>query len=447
MSNTAFNFLSESFLFSESEDVLKEKSIKELESELDKYREHINGNMDTLDTECINTGDEGVVISDYRPIQNLPKIEEITKSAVYMHRYILDDPLYGHSFKNLAFINAERAMRELNPITEDDLKNELIEYINYMKALVGGVDHSVGYVKFYPLSSNPNTNKHGTIFFPKLTFKRDNPIMYSWMESRMNVFNWDAKKEDPITGPCQSLVTYFQNDETYPKYYSNYRVIYYSHQLQSDVMQNVVPSPEVFPIWVDGEMIKTARDRYENIAKKNEFKIKFGGIASATTEFENDFMSSVLDKKLGEEIDEKALQIVTSLDLPSLHGVPFDKAMEIRKYFSQDFEEFRTQLQNDLIALQSTTNSDEVRRFASELTHKYEREVQEIKEKIRIKFKLKHLDKIPSGVSIVTLLTAAEPILLTTSGIGVLYEAFKGFTGERKDAKKNTCFFLYKMQK
>lgn len=152
MSNISFNFLSNSFLFKDDGSAIHCRSLSEIENELDKYRSYINSNKDELDKECINDGDKSIALSDFRSIQYLPNINEIKSKALFLNKFIIEDPLFATSFRNINIINEDRLLRGYQILTDEKLKTDLMSKINYMKQLTPGVDSRVQYIKFYPLS-------------------------------------------------------------------------------------------------------------------------------------------------------------------------------------------------------------------------------------------------------------------------------------------------------
>jgi hypothetical protein len=64
MSNVSLNFLANSFLLSERYEDIKNKTLPEIELELDAYRAFINSNSKALDAECVDNPDDSVLLSD-----------------------------------------------------------------------------------------------------------------------------------------------------------------------------------------------------------------------------------------------------------------------------------------------------------------------------------------------------------------------------------------------
>jgi hypothetical protein len=75
-----------------------------------------------------------------------------------------------------------------------------------------------------------------------------------------------------LVEPCKKLSISFENDG--------------NSVFLPALMHNGIPLTELYEIWKEEEIIKSIRDRYLELHKKNEFRIKFGAIVSADTEFE-----------------------------------------------------------------------------------------------------------------------------------------------------------------
>lgn len=445
MANTSFNFLSDSFLMKDDKELLFARTLTEINHELDKYREYIRNHKVELDKECLNEGDESILISDIRAIHYLPQVEEVIKCSLYMNKFILDDPIYSTSYTNIDIINNDRKLRGYSILTDEQLKQDLWEKIEYMRSMLPGVHYETGYVKFYPLSAEPTNDLLNFLNIPDLSFKENFPEAYNWMETKIDVKKVDNNKQlSELNGPCSQLAIMFENDDDFGVFLPAFlKPIFIPGAGYS--WQNITPTNKEFDVWKNEEIIKSIRDRYNYIIKKHEYKIKFGAVVSTSSEFENSFLSTVLTED-NDSIDNKVLKVVTQMQMPSLQGLEFNKAMEVRRFFDNEFENFRKKLKEDVLSLRSIKDENELKAFSDELSQKYETELKVISEKVKLKFNLSNIDVIPTGIALVTFLTTPEIISKTTTGIGLLYEVYKGFNKERNEAKQNDCYFLHKLK-
>lgn len=436
MSNIAFNFLSNSYLTKDNKESFLRKSLLEIEQELDNYRNFLNSNKADLDKECIKDNEDSVEISDFRILQKLPKQEEVFQKSLFLNRFVIDDPLQSSSFKNFEIINLDRQTRGFSAITEAEAKEKLWNIVQYMKGLLPGVNANVGYIKFYPLSKEPTNDLLKFINIPDLTFPNQFPEIYEWFLKKIVIRTVDDNQRIiDLVEPCKQLGISFQNDGS-----GVFLPAFLNMQLR-----NIVPPIPVYNKWKEDEIIKSIRDRYLELLRKNEFRIKFGAIVSTETEFEFDFLNSII-KSPTTTIETKVLQVLTKLKLPSLASTSFDKVMEIRQFFDESFENFRKQLKDDIIYLQQVKDEKQLEEFSKQLEKKYEAMIKEIEGKIKFKFNFSGFDYFPTGIDIATMMTTTEQYPLLLTGANILYKVYEGFVKQRGEAKNNQCYFLYKLK-
>lgn len=445
MSNTSFNFLSNSYLTKNDKETFSKKSLTEIEQELDNYRKYIKDNKEELEKECIKDGEESLAISDFSGRQKLPTIIDITQKSLFLNRFVIDDPLQSASFKNLDIINSDRKLRGFAPITDHQAKEKLWDKIQYMKNLLPGVNANVEYIKFYPLSKEPTNELLNKINVPDLSFPNLYPEVYKWFNEKIVVKTIDDSQHlVDLIEPCKQLGISFESDSgfllmpafLYPTDNGRGKLEY----------QNVVPSQEMFTIWKEEEIIKSIRDRFLDLVRKNEFRIKFGAIVSTESTFENDFLKSSIITPPTTTAETRILQVLTKMQLPSLSSTSFEKIMGVRQFFDEAFEGFRKQLKDDIISMQQATDEKQLETFSKELEAKYESKIKEIEAQIKFKFNFSGFDYFPTGIDIATFLTTAEPTPMLLTGANILYKIYDGFVNQRREAKNNQCYFLYKLK-
>jgi hypothetical protein len=432
MSNTAFNFLSDSFLTRDSKDSFLKKPLLEIEKELDNYRAFLNSNKSNLDKECILDNEDSVEISDFRILQKLPNHNELFQKSLFLNRFVIDDPLHSRSYKNFELINLDRQLRGFETVSEIQAKEQLWNTVQYMKGLLPGVNANVGYIKFYPLSKEPTNELLSFINIPDLSFPEQFPDIYEWFLKNIEVKTVDNnQKVVDLIEPCTKLAISFQNDG--------------SGVFLPALLTSGSPSIALYEKWKDEEIIKSIRDRYLELLRKNEFRIKFGAIVSAESEFEFDFLNSII-KSSTSTTDAKVLKVLTKLKLPSLASTSFDKVMEVRQFFDETFENFRKQLKDDIIYLQQEKDEKHLEEFSKGLEKKYEAAIKDIEGKLKFKFNLSGFDLFPTGLDIATMLTTTEQYPLMITGANVLYKVYEGLIKQRSEAKNNLCYFLHKLK-
>lgn len=444
MSNTSFNFLADSFLTKGDKETIVNKTLSKLETELDDYRQFINENKERLTKECIKENEDSVLISDFRSMQKLPDITEITRKSLFLNRFVIDDPLQPLSFKKFDFINDDRIARGYEPITETQAKIQLWDRLQYMKSLLPGINANIGYIKFYPLSKEPTNEMLDIIQIPDLSFPEKFPEVYDWFKKKIIIKTVNEEKQlVDLVEPCKQLGISFENDTNFGLFLPAFmqKIFLTGNRFRYD---NVVPQMAIFSKWKEDEIIKSIRDRFIELIRNNDFRLKFGAIVSTDSVFESNFLSDVLSEESG--VEERATKIISSLNLPSFENLDFNKTMDIRQFFDEKFENFRTQLKEDVIFLQSNKEEDLIK-FSNELGAKYEARIGEIEKKLKFKFNVTGFDFVPLAIDIATILTTANPVPMALTGANIVHKIYGGFSSGRKVAKENSCYFLYKLNK
>lgn len=94
MAHIIYNFLTESFLFNDTgiEDGFKDYSDKQIKSELDKYRNYILSNMDSIRNEILL--DKRMIKVTIESFDNRPSEEYLKQLVLYIDCVLIADPLF-----------------------------------------------------------------------------------------------------------------------------------------------------------------------------------------------------------------------------------------------------------------------------------------------------------------------------------------------------------------
>ena len=94
MAHINYNFLTESFLFNDTgiQDGFKDYSDKQIKSELDKYRNYILSNMDSIRNEIIL--DKRMIKVTIESFDNRPSEEYLKQLVLYIDCVLIADPLF-----------------------------------------------------------------------------------------------------------------------------------------------------------------------------------------------------------------------------------------------------------------------------------------------------------------------------------------------------------------
>jgi hypothetical protein len=366
---------------------------------------------------------------------------------LFLNKFIIDDPLWGLSFKNFERINSDLQARGYNPITESQAKMELFDTIQYMRDLLPGVQTYTGYIKFYPLSKEPEPELLKLINVPDLSFPSHFPDVFKWFFKKIIIQTVDDNHQTTdLIEPCKQLAISFIQDENFSVFLPAFmqRTILSGGKYRDT---NIIPPSHIFSKWKEEEVIKSIRDRFIELVRKNWFRLKFGALISTESNFEYNFLRSVIKEPELNSPESNIINVVTKMSIPSIKNASFKRVMEIRQFFDEEFENFRTELKADIKLLQSLHDEKELANFSKSLGEKYEEKIRKIESWMKFKFNFSGFDFIPTGLDIAAILTASEIVPMSLTGINILIKLFEAsVVRPREIAKSNPCFFLYKLK-
>ncbi len=189
MSNQIYDFLAESILFQALESKYKNVSLKTLISELNDYKNYINQNLDSIKKESIDASVDYSVTAPLSLTNNSTSTSELINGALFLDRYIVDDPLYSQDYNNLEILNYGRKLLSANPFSEEDIKNEIYEACSFLKSLTPLVKSGIEYIKVLPLTRHVIERNLESFNIPDLSLDHIDDNAFKWMANKLKVFN------------------------------------------------------------------------------------------------------------------------------------------------------------------------------------------------------------------------------------------------------------------
>lgn len=151
MSNLLYDFLTESFLF--RDDLLQDNYIAisdvEIKRELGLYREFVLKNVEIL-LNNINDGFNNTTVFTEMHSSNLVGIDLLKQCSLYVHKFVIDDPLFRLTEPEKSNIPVQEHINEYLGFSnnQDFDRRSLVNTINYLKMIIPGI--VTGYVKLIP---------------------------------------------------------------------------------------------------------------------------------------------------------------------------------------------------------------------------------------------------------------------------------------------------------
>ena len=442
MSNTSFNFLSDSFLFHEASSEYSKRSMTEIETELNGYKKHIIEHLKELNAE---------VYKDYNFIQplthnsKLPTTEELVQGSLFLDTYLIDDPFFDFNIERMKMGNVERVSMGMDKISDQEIKHELSELAEYMKSLINGVNIESGYIKFYPFSLWMQPVFNPTIRIPDLSIDNIPKQVYEWFYNKIKVQNLEKNRTNPKLKISNRIVLSFKDDIGDNAYIAHYqRIIPEKFEGKHLIVRfdgDYIPNQLEYDSWVNEEIIKAIKDKLEFFVFRDSICNSFNSPVCLYNDFQKSFYSTMFSSTGKEHM----YKLGFDLNIPGLDKLDFNKAMEIRRSAHWSFVELQKQIKEDSKQLRAANDEKTYNEIIKQIENDY---LTAIKSTNTV---LSSMGKLLSVNNIINLAFAASSYFtgqLTNVATGLtiingLYTAY----GITKEQLSNPMYFLKKIGK
>jgi hypothetical protein len=449
MGSILYDFLNESFLF--KDDNIRNDyqciSENEIKKELRKYREFCLNSQVQLESE-INCSP-----STLRILSGKSKIplNRLKQTALYVHQYILNDPLFALSHEEGEMSKAIKEYHKAEDILD---KKHLSETIGYLKSITPMI--AADFIKMLPISyfSEPSDKipflSSDNLFADVLP---KNVLEYFHKNVKVESFQQEGnlfKLENKLY-PCRSIFISFPKDKyEYERFYHLYeieikkvdkekRTFEYTQHLPS-----TPPDQEQFMAWVVQSINQASKNIYDDILLENMLALRYNSSYLTDSHFAFELMQQRFEVK--NSIPNHTVNLLMNFDLPFMEGINIDNIMKIRLEDGEAFNSFRINLEKHFKVLREINDEDTLKTKLDNAIHEInEVQLSEINNKINSLKKMATLD--------FTILLAGFAGTIQTGGYSLIASAYSLMKGiktwsEYYDKVKNhPAFFYWKLKK
>jgi hypothetical protein len=451
MGSRTFDFLADSFLF--RDDLINEQfahtPLREIEQELERYREFCIRHQTELMTEVDACNSSLTLYGDERL-----SISELTQAALYVHQYVLKDPLLPFTAKRSESAKAlTRASISPSPTDGVLQLDELSQTVRIMKAVTPMV--AGGFVKFIPSSLASEDPAEIPIYASDNYFEDALPaeILRLFREASQ-VFTVVPSENGYVDlepfQPCRGIRIEFKGD------LDAHGFIYTLHQIDEATKKNgsenelamrlslpsTPPEPAYFRAWVQQSVNLAARRLFReihdaavlaaslNIAYSTHSSLRFNALRKAM--------------KPHTVVPVHTANIFLNLDLPFINKIDIERLMQIRREEGEAFSNFRLALDDKLSSLRSVSDPHAAKRMASDAVRDLtEMQLHDVRLKVRSLCEKMGFAAIGSVVSLAAAVQNRGWGLLSAAAAAIpLGNALLDY---RKDVKRHPAFFLWKV--
>jgi hypothetical protein len=447
MGTRTYDFLTDSFLFDSelldaefapmSEDALLE--------ELRRYRQFCLSNGETLLSEVRANP------SNLKVFSNLGRVslDQLKRSALYIHQYVLDDPLIPLAAPRSQLGLATNQLLGFQQKLVD--RGDLAARIRFLKQITPMV--AGNFVKLLPVS---------IVFEPPKElplFASDNYFDDALPTALLKIFRERAQVESlqktadgwAETGelfPCRAILIRFDGHPRGQVFIYNYfdteaSVVDEAKRLVEFkmTMPDTPPPPAAFQAWVRQSVNQASRALYSQTFTEAMIANDLGALYSTRSELIAEALGTTATAD--SSISGHSATVLMNMELPFLKDMDVEKLMRVRQEEGEAFENFRTELDKQLRDLRTIDDPKQARIKAENALHELsEVQIREINNKVA---SLKEKAIVTAGVAATGLVAAVQ-----TGGLSLLATAVAALKGAevvldyRKEIKRHPAFFLWK---
>lgn len=463
MAHINYNFLTESFLFNDTgiEDGFKDYSDKQIKSELDKYRNYILSNMESIRNEIIM--DKRKIKVTIESFDNRPSEEYLKQLVLYIDCVLIADPLFElteNKSDASEVISEYMGMKKHKSID----RKALSEALKYMKNSTPFI--VCDFVKFIPTSLIHEAPKDIPIVYDENGFRESLPEhLMSLIKQKLDVRNiirgdkgLIVTANEPLKNGTM-LYLFFSEIENR----SGEIVLYQKTKPDGDIGADghfdvVFYSPKSitdyeFAVWLEQSRNRASLQLFEDTVKEYSFASGFNSMYLTGSELKAQILSSLYGGSPRADIANLAMR----LNLPVIEQADLITILDIREKYGESFKNFRVNLGNELVKLRGIDDNNMLKKRLDEISYQiYETSINTIDKDIR---KIINSIKIDGGIITGSLLTsciancdgsvASAAVSLTgiCSGLFVLAKGVSGSLKEIVNVKDKPEYFLWKLDK
>jgi len=453
MSNIAFDFLSESFLFDEMQIRSHYKTISEdeIKRELNDYRKHIEQNLEGIRHEVINKYSS--LNTSIESLGKLPDEELLKQLALYIDMVIIDDPIFSHSDEKGA---SHQPMSELMGLTSttDINRARLAKDVNYVKR--SNLLVASQYIKYFPISLLHEAPKDIPLLYSKNNFESDLPShIMKYFRERVQINNVDRKtgfmtvNEKASLIPGTTIHVSFIDDLVESGMIFQYmqsKVINLDDKAQRVTFHQTIPkeiSETEFINWVNHSVNRAAIQFYTRIFKEVYLSKQLNCMYVSKSLITSDLLKmSVAQQDMKTDLTNLSMH----LNLPVVDSLSVEEIIGIRQNSGEAFHNFRNALNEKLLDLRFVDDSDELKMKLENISYELnEIQVAEVSKEYRKILRSLKLDvAIFSGCLLTSFCTGGLSL------VGAAGAAIKGMTDYAKylsEVKENNGYFLWRINR
>lgn len=455
MSHIIFDFLTESFLFGSGlDDKFNSFSERELEKELNRYREYVISNMTEIYKEIIY--DFKKIAVTIESFSERPSEELLKQLALYVDVITISDPLFELTEKKST---STKVMAEYYGMDSDETidREKLVDVLKYMKEST--VLIVCNYVKYIPLSYLHEAPLNVPITYDANNYSKSlpEPIM-EFLKKNIQIHNTVRSDrglcvefDKPLTKGTGLFIHFsdcgFRNGEIVQ--YQESEVVHFDENTGRFTLRFFTPdiiSQETFNIWLEQSVNKACLHMYNETFQEMYLASRLNTMYLTQSTLKAQMMSIEMGKQ---SIDTKIANMALQLDVPILENSKISDIISIRNDYGESFANFRTELGEKLLHLSHIVDAEQLENELQEVTYAInETYISQIKQETRSLIRSLGIETTIATGSLITnnMMSGNNMLSLiaaSIAAIGGIKDTVKLFG----DIRERPGYFLWKLDK
>lgn len=452
MSNRAYDFLTESFLFRENDiaDNFSKYNDDLLVNELTKYRNCIEGNLQVINEEIISN--KNYLNTSIESFGNLPSEEMLKQLALYVDTVVFEDPLIKYSEVKSNFrepMNKLLGFTELGNLDRDQLVTEL-KYLKNNADLV-----AKKYLKLYPISLMHEAPKNIPLYYSENNFSDSlPPEIMKFFHERAKISNIERLNGKLSYNPNKPLrvgtTIYVSFDEAELHQAMMYQfmtseVIEIKDGSNEFTSRYYIPdhiSKDEFINWVNHSINRAAIHVFEDTQKELYLAKSMNCTYLAQSRLTSDLLNVSYGKN---DVKSDLANLSMLIDLPICRELSLKEIVKIRYEHGEAFYNFRNALNTKLIEARGINEPSKLKERVDEISFELDQiYVHNLKKEYKKIIKSIGIDALFLTGSLLTSFHLGNLTLLGAAG--ATYKGFNDYSKYLTEVKQNDAYFLWKLK-
>jgi len=375
MSHINFDFLTESFLFGSGlEDKFSSLSDRELEKELNRYREYVISNMEKIRREIIF--DSKKISVTIESFSERPSEELLKQLALYVDVISISDPLFELTEKKST---STKVMAEYYGMSSDEAidREKLVAALKYMKGST--ILIVCNFVKYIPISYLHEAPLNVPITYDANNYSKSlpEPIM-KFLKKNIQVHNTVrtdgglcVEFDKPLTKGTGLFIHFpdcgVRSGEIVQ--YQESKVVHFDESTGRATFRFFTPnniSQDIFNIWLEQSVNKACLHIYDETFQEMYLASRLNTMYLTQSALKAQMMSLEMGKQ---SVDTKIANMALQLDVPILVNSKISDIISIRNDYGESFANFRTELGAKLLHLSHIMDDEQLANELQEVSY------------------------------------------------------------------------------